>query len=306
MLASLEIIAPGTFGVEIPWQDHLNTARRMIISRAESRGIDNQRDKVSHFLIRWFAYLDVLGNFSSVGPSKHNIVFSGDLYDFGKENEFSIDCLLGFSGFLAGILAKIADLARHCDQGRLTDKGEINQAWKPPPQIVKVAEKVKEDLARANTQNYTHCPHRHSSTQQEIAWDSVEMAALNQAFHWAGTIHLNRRVLGLPQDSEEVQKAVCEIVGSMYKVRKGGSAEACLIFPMFTAGCEAREESQRDVIFARIGSVEESGMTQVRPFFPSLLLSLIVSEVQEARRILERVWATGKPWEMFVHGEFFG
>ena len=263
MLASLEIIAPGTFGIEIPWQDHLNIARRMITSRKGSKGVDDKRDRVSHFLIRWFAYLDVLGSFSSVGKSRHNVIFSGDMYDFGKENEFSIDCLLGFSGFLAGILARIADLARQCDEERLTDKGEISRAWVPPAHVVEAAERIKEDLARARTQKYTSCPHRQSNSPQEMAWESVEMAALNEAFHWAGSAHLNRRVLGLGQDSQEVQSAVRGIIGTIYKVREGGSAEACLIFPLFTAGCEAKEDSQRDIILRRIKSVEGSGMTQV-------------------------------------------
>ena len=263
MLASLEIIAPGTFGVEIPWQDHLSMARSMITSRGGPRGIDGNRDKVSHFLIRWFAYLDVLGNFSSVGMGKSNVLFSGDLYDFGKENDFSIDCLLGFSGYLAGILAKIADLARYCDQERLTAKEDGDDSWEPPMDILETAEKIKDDLARARSQKYTVCPHRQSSTEQDMAWENVEMAALNEAFHWAGMVHLNRRVLCLPQESEEVQGAVREIVGTIYKVRKGGSAEACLIFPLFTAGCEARENTQRELILSRIKSVEESGMTQV-------------------------------------------
>ena len=262
MLASLEIIAPGTFGIEIPWQDHLNIARRMITSRKGSKGVDAKRDRVSHFLIRWFAYLDVLGKFSSAGRNKQNVLFSGDLYDFGRENEFSIDCLLGFSGFLAGILARIADLSRWCDEERLNDNGEINEGWSPPEHIIEAAERIKEDLARAKMQKYTSCPHRHLNSPQEMAWESVEMAALNEAFHWAGSVHLNRRVLGLQQDSQEVQQAVRAIIGTVYKVREGGSAEACLIFPLFTAGCEAREESQREVILRRIMSVEESGMTQ--------------------------------------------
>ena len=306
MLASLEIIAPGTFGVEIPWQDHLSMARSMITSRGGPRGIDGNRDKVSHFLIRWFAYLDVLGNFSSVGISKDNVLFSGDLYDFGSENDFSIDCLLGFSGFLAGILAKIADLARFCDQERLTSRGELDDKWEPPSNITEAAEKIKKDLARARTHKYTVCPHKQSSTEQEMAWESVEMAALNEAFHWAGVVHLSRRVLGLPQESEEVQNAVHKIVGTIYKVRKGGSAEACLIFPLFTAGCEARDESQRETILGRIKSVEESGMTQVSLVFLDRSAVLISLQVQKARRILEGVWSTGQPWETLVHGEFFG
>ena len=87
-----------------------------------------------------------------------------------------------------------------------------------------------------------------------------------------------------------MQIAVREIVSALYKVRKGGTAEACLLFPMFTAGCDALAEEeddgrdggggggggrdgggkggvggkgQREVIMERLRCVEATGMTQV-------------------------------------------
>lgn len=66
MLASLEIISPTAFGIEVPWQSHLGTAREIIAARG---GPQNMRsvalnDKVVNFLWSWFAYLDVLGSLS--------------------------------------------------------------------------------------------------------------------------------------------------------------------------------------------------------------------------------------------------
>ncbi|KAL9608537.1 MAG: hypothetical protein Q9204_009226 [Flavoplaca sp. TL-2023a] len=116
------------------------------------------------------------------------------------------------------------------------------------------------------------------------------MVATNEAFHWAGLIHLNRRILGKKNEDVEVQIAVREIVSALFKVRKGGTAEACLLFPIFTAGCDARERGQREVIIERLSSIEESGMTQVH----------------KARTLIEKVWETGRPWETLVSGEFFG
>ena len=82
---------------------------------------------------------------------------------------------------------------------------------------------------------------------------------------------------------------VREIATALYKIRKGGPAESCLLFPMFTAGCEAKEQSQRDVIMERLKSVEGSGMFQVG----------------QARQLMEKVWQTGRSWESFG-GEFIG
>jgi len=58
-------------------------------------------------------------------------------------------------------------------------------------------------------------------------------------------------------------------VESLDRVRRGSTAEACLLFPMFTAGCHAKGEGRRGRIMERLRSVEGSGMTQVcLPLFP--------------------------------------
>lgn len=275
MLASLEIISPNTFEVPVPWQNHLNTARRMIIARGGAQSVHRQ-DKVSYFLSRWFAYLDVLGSLS--GSKNDRPLFSGDYWAHDSssdsdENDFQIDCLLGFTSRCVSILAKIAELARQCDSERIDINGHIRKAWKPSPATVAAADKLQRDLQDARTHVYEGCPHRHlhphshshSHSESEEGWDSLEMVATNDAFHWAGLVHLHRRVLGKPSSDPQVQNAVREIVGALYKVRKGGTAEACLLFPMFTAGCDAREQSgQREKIMERIRSVEGFGMTQVR------------------------------------------
>lgn len=66
MLASLEIISPKAFGVAVPWQKHLDTARQMIAARGGRQRMQtsSRGDKVSSFLWSWFAYLDVLGSLS--------------------------------------------------------------------------------------------------------------------------------------------------------------------------------------------------------------------------------------------------
>jgi Fungal specific transcription factor domain len=264
MLASLEIIAPNAFEVPVPWQDHLAIARGMIIARGGPRSVNRYKDRVSYFLIRWFAYLDVFGNFSSTGVRADQAMFSGDLYDFEDQDDFQIDCVLGFSGRLAGLLARAADLARRCDSERIDASGNLDESWQPPPDIIETARILKSDLLATRNVKYRLCPHRQPGTEFDVAWEAMEMSATNEAFLWAGLIHLNRRVLAQPQDSEDVQQAVREVIGTLYRVRKGGSAEACLLFPLFTAGCEARDPSQRETILERVRSVEESGMTQVR------------------------------------------
>lgn len=263
MLASLEIIAPNAFEVPVPWQDHLAIARSMIIARGGPRSVNRHKDRVSYFLIRWFAYLDVFGNFSSTRVRADQPMFSGNLYDFEDEDDFQIDCVLGFSGRLASLLARTADLARRCDSERIDSAGNIDESWRPAPDVVDTAELVKARFLATRSLKCKLCPHRQAGSGFDVAWEAMEMSATNEAFMWAGLIHLNRRVLAAPRDSADVQQAVSEVVGTLYRVRNGGSAEACLLFPLFTAGCEAGDSAQRDLIMARVRSVEESGMTQV-------------------------------------------
>ncbi|KAI4168234.1 MAG: hypothetical protein LQ343_006562 [Gyalolechia ehrenbergii] len=297
MLASLEIISPNAFEVTVPWQTHLTVARRMVLARGGAESV-HRKDKVSYFLSRWFAYLDVLGSLS--GGKNDRPLFSGNYWaNDDSDDDFQIDCLLGFTSRCVSILARIAELARQCDSERISpDTGTVNEAWAPSGEVVKKAEQLRLDLQDARMHRYKGCPHRPSTPishrkgrgREEAGWDLLEMVATNEAFHWAGLVHLNRRILGKKSEDLEVQIAVREIVSTLFKVRKGGTAEACLLFPMFTAGCDAREEGQREVIMERLRCVEESGMTQVH----------------KARTLIEKVWETGRPWETLVTGEFFG
>ena len=266
MLASLEIISPNTFEVPIPWQSHLDTARRMIFAKGGVQYV-RQQAQVPHFLSKWFSYLDILGTLSAGQVTTPR--FSASLWasdEDNREREFEIDCLMGFTTRCASILARIADLVRECDHMRFRLDGSVHPGWKPTREILLLAEEVRRDMEEARTHEYRGCSHHGSGIERENehGWDTLEMAATNEAFHWAGLIHLYRRVLGRDTSDSLVQGAVREIVGILFKVRKGGTAEANILFPMFTAGSEAVEQGQRVMIMDRIKSVEHFGMTQVR------------------------------------------
>ncbi|KAI9756495.1 MAG: hypothetical protein M4579_003834 [Chaenotheca gracillima] len=302
MLASLNIISPNTFETDVSWRVHLNFAREMIVARGGAHEM-RRNDAVSYFLIRWFAYLDVLGSLS--GPKNELPLSSGSFTGYwsnsdgtssdSNDSDYEIDCLLGFTSRCVCILAKIAELSRQCDLERIRSKGIIDLDWKPSDSMIFAASQLHEDLEEARTHEYKGCTHRGTDrdpheAETEHGWDSREMIATNQAFHWAGFIHLQRRVLGKPPSANEVQHAIREIVKELSKIRKSGAAEACLLFPMFTAGCDAQEPEQREKIMERVRSVETFGMTQVH----------------SARTLMQKSWDTGKPWETIADGQFFG
>jgi hypothetical protein len=326
MLASLEIISPSSFGVSIPWQDHLNVAREIIRARAVPHSI-SRKDPVMYFLTRWLAYLDVLGSLS--GRRNEEPLFAGDYWssshdegmsskelsleddDCDDEDDYTIDCLLGFTTRCISILAQIALLARECAPERINpNTGQINVDWRPGPDILKRADRLRGDLDHARTHEQKQCAHhspqlskaqliqqasqappeRRYSYVHMTDQDAEESLASNSAFHWAGMVHLLRRVHNLPRSHPEVQEAVHEIVKVLSRIRERGSAEACLLFPTFTAGVEAESEVDRAEVLARITGAEGLGMCQV----------------SRARKVMEEAWRTGQSWETFVSGEFFG
>jgi hypothetical protein len=171
-----------------------------------------------------------------------------------------------------------------------------------------IQQKLQQDLEQARNHEQISCAHhspqvskaslcgthgtRRNSAYADMSTKEVEESlATNSAFHWAGLVHLLRRVHNYPRSDPEVQKAVHEIVKiQQQKIREGGTAEACLLFPMFTAGVEAEDPLDRAEVLSRIKGAEGLGMCQV----------------SRARRVMEEVWRTGISWESLVTGEFFG
>ena len=305
MLASLEIISPSTLAISIPWQHHLSVARQMIITKGGldhlAQKADGARDKAIFFLSRWFAYLDVLGSMS--GSQQEQPLYGAYLEDGGglwlvnrgNDEVYQIDCFFGFSGRCISLLAQVAELAAQCDQQRIDQvTKQVRGDWQPPEQTRESAEALKRSLNISARSYYRGCQHANvnapPSPGTKSEQDVAEIYAVNEAYHWAGLIHLSRRVLALPSSHPEVQDNVQKIIYALRRVRRGSSAESNLLFPMFTAGCEAQTQDDRNVFMDRLKAVEGWGMEQMR----------------RARVLMEKVWKTGKPWETLVSGEFFG
>ncbi|KAL0781352.1 hypothetical protein CaCOL14_002687 [Colletotrichum acutatum] len=310
MLASLEIISPTAFGYDIPWQRHLNLARTLMwrrladLRRTTENGL--REDGACAFLWSWFAYLDVLGSLSGGGvpdaDSSRFWLLEYTVHNPGDSQD-EIDCVMGFSTRCVQILAQIAELARRCDEQRFAMSGSSPQlVWCPNAACIERAQLLEQELLYSMAQPSRPCRHITTITTQsqsitqykgievEGQGNMEEMVFLNEAFHWAGLVHLHRRVLGKPPSHEDVQGPVGRIVACLEGIVSGGSAETGFLFPMFTAGCHALEGPQRSKILERFRSVERNGMTQVH----------------KARVLMEKVWVTGQPWEPLLCTEFIG
>jgi hypothetical protein len=291
MLASLEIISPAAFGVSISWQSHLVLAREIIshrpggLRRKKLPG-SQEEDRVCGFLWSWFAYLDVLGSLSggrAPPSSAWTRSYEGDGrgtstsgqtdmtggYEDDDDDYDQIDCIMGFTPRCVSILAQIAELARSCDASRLdpVDRS-VRPDWAPAPAVVARAAELEADVLNSLAIPGRPCEHvgrRVSDAEDDAAL--LELTATNRAFHWAALVHLHRRILGKPPGHADVVKAAASIADCFQHIGRGGPAEACLLFPMFTAGCELEDKESRTLILERIKTVEGTGMTQVSSQF---------------------------------------
>ncbi|KAK8114684.1 uncharacterized protein PG998_000820 [Apiospora kogelbergensis] len=293
MLASLEIVSPKIFGYSIPWQKHLSLARELITARPGGLHYQGnfRQDNVCSFLWSWAAYLDVIGSLSG-GPKDSSTAWMFDYEIEDRSDGYDeIDCIMGFTTRCVYLLAKIADLARKCDAERLTLQHQhpATTRWKPDAETLALGLKLEADIKESMIQPPRPCKHIHTKGNLE-KWGRVGLAATNKAFHWAGLIHIYRRILGRPSEDTDVQTAVKKIIDCFDNIRRHGTSEQSMLFPTFTAGCDALEPSQRDFILERFETGEAHGMTQVR----------------KARRLMLKVWETGQPWETLLSTEFIG
>lgn len=263
MLLSLKIISPSTFEVPIPWQSHLKLARDLFLARGE-QDLAHPGNRIAFFLARWLAYLDILGGLSC--PHSDPPLFEGRYWSVTspgspphEDDEFRVDCFSGYTPRTGSQLARVGELTHRCDNERFDKLGNFCPGWTPSPDAVLAAEALLQEMSGSRLRGYAKGTHH---TEQE----NYQMIAVDQAFHWAGVLHLHRRVLDTPPSAPAVQEALCELMSALAHVRAGSTAEVCMLFPLFTAGCEAQDPQQRLEIMERVKSFEGVGLKQVGPF----------------------------------------
>lgn len=243
MLTSIEIISPNTFETSIPWQSHLHIARRMILARSGAQSFD-RKDLDSYFLVRWFARLEVFGSLS--GHKNERPLPVGDYWPIDdSENKFQVDCILGCSHYYIILLAIIPYVAGE-------HPGSDIRSLQP------AEEALFSDFDEAHKHPFAGC-----TKVKHDGLAILEMEFTNTAFYLAGLIDLNRRVLNPPHRSLQRLAAIREIVCLLSKIRLGGTAEACLLYPIFTAGTAALALYLRKDILDGLKRMERSGMSHV-------------------------------------------
>ncbi|KAA8643679.1 Zn(II)2Cys6 transcription factor [Aspergillus tanneri] len=284
MLLSLKIVSPSTFEVPIPWQSHLKLARDLFLARRDQMTYSGNR--VGAFLIRWLGYLDIMGTLScrhSEPPLLEyhyslNTCCMGDDYD-----EFCVDCFTGFTPRTGLFLTRLGKLVHRCDNEQFDETGAFVPGWAPSADIIFEAETLLADLDVLHMHVHANGKHFRNSM-------SMDIIAMDQAFRYAGLVHLHRRVLRTSPFSTLVKRAMDELWRALVLIRSGSSAEVGALFPLFTAGCESQDLEQRVEAQTHFEVLERTGLKQI----------------QNARTLMQRCWTENLPWIALAQGEFLG
>ncbi|KAE8151621.1 C6 zinc finger domain protein [Aspergillus avenaceus] len=284
MLLSLKIISPSTFEAPIPWQSHLKLARELFLARKVQMAYPGNR--VGAFLARWLGYLDLMGTLScrhTEPPLLDYFTLLSTCCSSEGLDEFCVDCFTGFTPRTGLFLTKLGKLVHQCDNERFDQVGMWLSGWRPSADVVLQAQALIGDLEVLRRR--AHAGSKHFRETQ-----STSIISSDEAFYYAGLLHLHRRVLGTSPFMTPVREALDGLMEALEHIPRGDSVEVGILFPLFTAGCETREPELRYEIQERFEILEKTGMKQI----------------QHARRLMRRCWDEGLPWIALASGEFLG
>jgi Fungal specific transcription factor domain len=266
MLCSLEIVSPQAFEHRIPWYTYLNMARDMYKQRSDARAWQTTNSADMYFLCRWYGYLDIMGSMSGVyrpEPLDFDVYWITNI----DEPDDTIDCLLGCTMHCMRLLGEVAKLIKECQHTRFdAAQDKVRLRWQPLESHASRARTLIDNLRESSQLRVTTCPHEALNSPRPLeaphSTDLKELMSVNVIYHWAGIIQLHRRVLNTPQDSEEVIFAIDKVLELLGTMRAGSPAEACMLFPIFSAGCEARDNERIGAFRRRTGDISRLGMRQ--------------------------------------------
>ncbi|KAJ5824942.1 hypothetical protein N7447_007282 [Penicillium robsamsonii] len=285
MLLSLKIVSPGTFEVPITWKAHLKLARDLFLARSES--LARPGNRIGALFARWLGYLDTIGSLScrEAGPPLmvyHSILTACSAP--GGHDEFGVDCFTGFTPRTGVFLIRLARLVQEADNQRFDEMGNFRRDWQASAEMALEGQSLLVDIDDDISEGPHTIPEHHHGLE------SLDMIAIEEAFRFAGILHLHRRILGSPPDSLPVKKALRKLIDALGRMRPGAATEVCSLFPLFTAGCESRDSVQKEKILDRFFVLESSGMKQI----------------QNARQLMQHCWDKDLPWIALASGQFLG
>jgi hypothetical protein len=329
-----------TSAAEDSWKTHLHGAREIVLARgianslsggilsaSQSSHMDpyspiigpqplrviNENvlsNEVVSFLIRVFAYLDVIGALSSSNASSvltnneqaHNLwtipswnltqqrqyqdpLFQQSGFGTLMNGDPDVDFLLGIDLNMIPVLSKVSNLARkrrnldvHAD--RFNPETRQREEEDLVSEGLELSKILISCCSSGELRRKERIRHNGGLNFDEHKY-LLQLKTMNLTFGYAALIHLYRRVLRLPTDSAAVQELVGMITDLLDEnIPPGDTIEACMSFPIFTTACEVIDEETRAKYRHRMAGMQRYGFGQV----------------SRAKELMEECWARNEPW----------
>lgn len=269
----------------------------------------HEESNIAYFLMRWFAYVDVIGALSSTkGRDKYlrNYRGRGEYKPVDKvscweleliaDPSKEIDYLLGFDVRLFPHFVNIVLLLDEVD----IYLGEpSNDRMCLPQNIIAAALELKNSLTKdhesaeekrqllvdemieTNFKAGHRAAHMHNQKINDIVAKDNILRCTNRLFYYLGLLNLYRRVLFIPRELSLIQDLVSKMVDILKTcIVPGSPAEICTIFCNFCCGCEVVDSEMKMFFVDRFTRLAQEG----------------VANAAKSLTIMGRCWETGEDW----------
>jgi len=251
------------------WRMHLDGARELILHRRRIATTPLREDRRRSFLFKWFAYLDVIAGASGLTLKEHNydsaVSLIEDVTDTPRSPTWEPSTFDTFTGFTERLLPMLLRIGKLAHEKRVAERNFIDITQDPAFEAH--LQTLETDLITAELDNdaIVFPPNTRASLEHQLR-------ACNEAFHAAARLHLQRRLRNMTSD--EVRPIVEQVLKAIDQVPMGSEPEISLLYPLFSAGVEARGE-WRQFALERMISMEKIG----------------IGNVQRAKKVMLETWA---------------
>ncbi|KAL2833843.1 fungal-specific transcription factor domain-containing protein [Aspergillus cavernicola] len=259
---------------------HLAGVREMV---SGFLGPNIRHDPLAIYLFKWFAALDVSAGLSLF----HSSSINGGLYEASRavfrSSQGYVDDICGYSLELLPILAEIGNLARvRYDQLQLPALGsDVHVLDMEDIHIVSQANAIEMQIMSLSKPKVSASIL--DGHEEELA---EELRNTHAAFVHTALLHLHRRVKLLPKTHPIVRLDVRIILQLVSAIRPSSTVNILLLWPIFSAGCESDDLTERTVIDERM----------------SIMQSLGMGNFTRARNVLQGFWDAGTDlrWDVYL------
>lgn len=244
------------------WRLHLQGARA-IVSAHLGEGSLQHPPKLRSLLWRWYLSIESL---SLLSGATETVSYSRTALQLRHHfGDSEIDILSGFSIALIPFFAEIHLLIIERNSNA---RRKYHSQPSSAPGLYLVTERARILIDNVRSMLAKKCPKLASPREHTFdARARSDFIALDEVYHRVALLHLYRRVLRIPAEDNTVQQYVSRIIDLISAMTF--EAEPCpgvaVLQPIFTAGCEAIEQTDKDNIRLVLNRIERCfGMGNVK------------------------------------------